>query len=69
MSKAEVKQFSGKKLGIIRKKKKYTQLQLADVTGVSRPRIAQYEMGTCPSLNQALVLADELGCDIYDFCQ
>lgn len=69
MSKTKVKQFSGKKLGIIRKKKRRTQLQLADVTGVSRSRAAQWEMGDCPSLNQALVLADELGCDIYDFCQ
>ena len=69
MSKAEVKQFSGKKLGIIRKKKGYTQLQLAAVTGISRTRLAQFEMGDCPNFNQALVLADELECDIYDFCQ
>lgn len=65
-----VKKFSGKLIKKFRKEKGMTQQQLADITGVSHPRISQMERETaCPSLNFAAVLAYVLECNIEDFLE
>lgn len=44
-----------------------TQHGLEESTGISRPAIARYEAGaTCPSLADALVLAQRLGFSLDD---
>lgn len=53
-------------LKVIRKQRKLTQAQLAELVGVEQPTIQRYEKGRSPSLEQAMEIAGKLGVTLDD---
>lgn len=59
----------GKKIRYYREQKGFTQKQLAQITGISRQMIYQYENGmTIPKLYNAILLAKALEVSLDDLC-
>lgn len=59
--------FIGNKITELRKKRNYTQEQLAEKVGVTRQTLSNWESNiTSPDLNQASILCEELKININD---
>lgn len=56
----------GKTIAKLRKKKGWTQKELAKVTGLSRSRVAAIEEGDHPRIKTVAIIAEALGVEIRE---
>jgi transcriptional regulator with XRE-family HTH domain len=67
MTAVKVKKFDHRKIGDLRRARGWTQVQLADESGIHIDSIREYERGrSYPSVPRLLILVEALGCQVED---